>query len=103
MRRSCRHRRWRHERSPSWLPPSSSRGSRGAFGGTWGSGGAAGALRGDELLQPADLAFAGLQTVALQLEGVRVETLGGPGEHVPKALPALLDLAAASLEDAQPG
>ena len=41
--------------------------------------------------------------MALQFEGVRVEPLGGPGEHVAQALAALLDPAAAALQDPQPG
>src|SRR5690606_41038798 len=66
-------------------------------------GGLAGTLICDELLQPADFALTGLQAVALQLEGVRVEALGGAAEHLPQPFPTLLDLAAAPLQDAQPG
>ncbi len=65
--------------------------------------GSAGALVGDELLQPADLALAGVEAVALQFQGVRVEAFGGPAEHVAQAFAPLLDLAAATLEDPQAG
>src|SRR5690606_39389163 len=66
-------------------------------------GGLAGTLICDELLQPADFALTCLQAVALQLERVRVEALGGAAEHLPQPFPTLLDLAAAPLQDAQPG
>src|SRR2546423_15441578 len=69
----------------------------------WVAGLAAGALGGDELLQPADLAFTRVQSVSLQLEGVRVEPLGGPRQRLAQPLPTLLDLAAAALQDPQPG
>src|SRR5690606_34763049 len=103
MTRSCRHRRSPHGWGPcrsflsvySWPPQGLLR--RGDFGGL------AGTLICDELLQPADFALTGLQAVARQLEGVRVEALGGAAEHLPQPFPTLLDLAAAPLQDAQPG
>ena len=41
--------------------------------------------------------------MALQFQGVRVEPLGGPAQHVAQPFAALLDPAAAALEDPQPG
>src|SRR5690606_40668224 len=39
----------------------------------------------------------------LELQGVRVEAFGGAGQDVAQALPPLLDLASAALQDPQPG
>ena len=63
------------------------------------AGGAAGAFVGDELLQPADLALTGVEAVTLQFERVRVQALGGPGQHVAQAFAALLDPPAAALNE----
>src|SRR5690606_4188975 len=63
----------------------------------------AGTFVGDELLEPADFALAGVEAVALQLQGVRVEAFSRPGQHLAQPFPAFLDPAAAPLQDAQPG
>src|SRR5439155_12405326 len=61
-----------------------------------------GAFVRDELLQPPNLALAGVEAVALQFQRVRVEAFGGPGEDLAQSFPALLDPAPPAFEDAQP-
>src|SRR5687768_17072561 len=58
-------------------------------------------LRRSQLVEPAHLPLHRLEAVTLQFEGVAVETLAGAGERRPHALPALLQPAAPTLEDAQ--
>src|SRR3712207_3195389 len=62
---------------------------------------AVGQLAVDELGQPADLTVDGVQTVALQLEGVAVQPLAGPAQRGPQALALPLDGAAAALESSE--
>ena len=46
---------------------------------------------GDELLQPADLALARVESVPLEFQRVGVEPLGGPAQRGAQALAPLLD------------
>src|SRR5439155_13466828 len=63
----------------------------------------AGAFVRDELLKPPHLALAGVEAVALQFQGVRVEAFGGAGEDLAQPLPSFLDPPPPAFEDAQPG
>jgi hypothetical protein len=56
----------------------------------------------DQLVEPAHLPLAGLQPQPVQLAGVAIDLLLGPGQRRPQALAALFDAAAAALEDAHP-
>ena len=56
----------------------------------------------DQLVEPAHLALAGVEAELVQLAGVAVDLLAGPGQRGAQALPALLDGAPAALQDAHP-
>ncbi len=59
-------------------------------------------FRGDELVEPLDLALAGLEPELMQLAGVAVEGTAGPRHRLAQAFPAFLDLAAPAFQDAHP-
>src|SRR5215469_5434481 len=59
-------------------------------------------LRGDQLVQPADFPLDRLQAMLVQLQGVAVQALPGPGQGRAHALHPFLEPAAPSLQDAQP-
>ena len=59
-------------------------------------------FRGDQLVQPADFPLDRLQAVPVQLEGVAVQALPGPGQGGADALHPLLEPAAPALQDPQP-
>src|SRR6185437_13115945 len=57
----------------------------------------------DQLVEPADLALDRVEAVLLELEGVSVELLPGPGQRHAEAVAPLLHPPPAALQDAQPG
>src|ERR1022692_750862 len=57
---------------------------------------------GDELVEPADLALDRLQPVTLQLKGVAVDPLPGPGQPGAERIDPLLKPAAPALKDPEP-
>src|SRR3954468_10459682 len=56
----------------------------------------------DQLVEPAPLPLAGLQPQPVQLAGVAIDLLLGPGQRRPHALTGFFDAAAAALEDPHP-
>src|SRR5215469_16261449 len=56
----------------------------------------------DQFVQPADLALDRLQAVPLQLEGVAVDPLPGPGQAGPERLDPLFKPAAPALQNPEP-
>src|SRR5262249_1333164 len=83
--------------------PHSLQGDRCRIGRGDAGGGARGALGVDELVEPTHLALDRLEAVTLKLEGVAVESLASAGQRETDAFAALLEPAAPSLEDPQPG
>src|SRR5579859_4843488 len=59
-------------------------------------------LRGDQLVQPADLALGRLKAVLLQRERVPVDPFPGPGQAGAEPVDALFQPAAPALKDPQP-
>src|SRR5580698_752431 len=60
------------------------------------------ALGGNELVKPADFALDRFEPVPLEFKGVAVYSLAGPGRRGPEPLKALLQPAAAALENPHP-
>src|SRR5690242_342496 len=56
----------------------------------------------DQLVEPAHLPLARLQPQPVQLAGVAIDLLLGPGQRRPQTLTAFFDAAAAALEDPHP-
>src|SRR5215469_1587627 len=56
----------------------------------------------DQFVQPADFALDRLQAVPLQLEGVAVDSLPGPGQAGPERLDPLFKPAAPALQNPEP-
>src|SRR6516165_2360508 len=60
------------------------------------------ALRGDQLVEPADFPLDRLQAVPVQFERVAVQPFPGPRHRRPDAVQPLLKPGPAALQDAQP-